>query len=451
MSRVALIGENSIEYVSALVDIWNHGNCAVLLDWRMPFQTLWKMMKEANVETCFIEKSLFDKINNVNVETVEFFCFETKRRGAESLPDHIYDKFHENYSKDEAVIIYSSGTTGNAKGIILSHFAINTNADAIIDYMRPNSNDCMYITKPLSHSSSITGELLVALKTRMKLVVAPTVVPPRFVFNNINKFGVSIICLNPTLLSMYADGYEKTDLMLPSLKKIYVSGAILNEKVYEKAHKVFQNIKIYNIYGLSEAGPRVSAQRDNYCNRTSVGKALNGVEIAIVDEVGIPVPEGETGIIHVNTPSLFLGYVNGDKQLASKYRNWLNTGDVGYFDNCGELHIVGRSDDVIGIGAHKIYPSQIENLIMELGNVKECVVTTIEVDGANILCCLYASNNQLRLDIKNILGKFLMKHEIPKVFIKTDVIPKTPNGKISAKLASDIISKQIRGMKCNDQ
>lgn len=75
MCRVALIGENSIGYVDTLLDIWNNGDCAVLLDWRIPFQTLKEMMKEADVHKCFIERCLFDKLGNNITNDVSFFTF----------------------------------------------------------------------------------------------------------------------------------------------------------------------------------------------------------------------------------------------------------------------------------------------------------------------------------------------------------------------------------------
>ena len=283
MSRIALIGENSIGYVNKLIDIWNNGDCAVLLDWRIPFSTLIQMMSEADVHICFIEKSLLDKIEH-KIDSVNFISYEKENRSAELLPDGVYEKFRDNYGRNEAVVIYSSGTTGKSKGIILSHFAINTNADAIIDYMNLRENDCMYIAKTLSHSSTLTGELLVALKTHTPIVIAPTIVPPRYVFNNINRFNITIICLNPTLLSMFADEYKRSKYGLSYLKTIYVSGSILNNKVYDKAQTVFSNVAIYNVYGLSEAGPRVAAQRFDCCKSNSVGKAIAGVEIKIVDE-----------------------------------------------------------------------------------------------------------------------------------------------------------------------
>ncbi len=199
MSRVALMGENSVEYVSTLLDIWNNGDCAVLLDWRIPFGTAVDMMREAGVTRCYIEKRFLRQIRIPLPAGLVWITYERNSNTAEELPRELYRKFRVNDSCDEAVVLYSSGTTGKAKGIVLTHFALQTNADAILDYMLPQKNDCMYIAKTLSHSSTLTGELLVALKAGMQLVVGPVIVPPRLVLHRI-----SILCLNPTLLAAYA-------------------------------------------------------------------------------------------------------------------------------------------------------------------------------------------------------------------------------------------------------
>ena len=445
MKRIALIGENSVEYIDMLVDIWNSGNCAVLIDCQIPPQTAVKMMYEAQVRKCYIEHKYYAKIYAVLDKNVELIPYEKENTSARLLPTETYDRFQENYSKDEAVVIYSSGTTGKSKGIILSHFAINTNADAIIDYMQPDDSDRMYIVKNLTHSSSITGELLVALKTRMPLLIAPVVVPPRIVLQNIAKYGVTIIGVNPLLLTMYCKEYEHKKYDLSTLKKIYVSGALLNDKTYETAHKVFRDQEIYNVYGLSEAGPRVSAQRRACCKGNSVGKAIKGVELVVVDERGNIVPNGERGSIHVNTPSRFNGYIQGEVKHKSLYKDWLNTGDIGYLDEHNELHIIGRIDDMIVIGAHKIYPTEVERLVQAAADIRECVVAMVNFKGEDVLCCLYVSDEEMRADIKSILGASLMKYEIPKLFVRTDAIPKTRNGKISSKDVKETIKRELEG------
>lgn len=440
MSRVALIGENSIGYVNALLDIWNHGDCAVLIDWRIPFETAVDMMKEADVKKCYIETGVYPEIFDEEHSSVLLERYEKLNLKAEELPSSIYDKFRENYSKEEAVVIYSSGTTGKSKGIILSHFAINMNADAIIDYMKPTSDDCIYICKTLSHSSTLVGELLVALKTKTKLIVAPVIVPPRYVLNNLEKYGVTILCVNPTLLSLYADSYIPSKFNLSVLRTIYVSGSILNDNVYTKAHETFSGTSIYNVYGLSEAGPRVTAQTENSSKSNSVGKPIKGVQIQIVDEQGKLLPRGDRGILHVSTQSQFNGYVVGSQKHLSLYKTWLNTGDIGYIDNDGELHIVGRVDDVIIIDSHKIYPSTIEGIIMESRLVKECVVFKIEKNKKTYMGCLYVGMKDETITLRNYLKKVLMPYEIPDIIQRSSFIPKTVTGKITRQKVMELIS-----------
>ena len=435
MSRVALIGENSVEYVNALLDIWNSGDCAVLIDWRIPFQTAVEMMQEAGVHTCYFEKKLLDKAFSAFVKDISFLPYERKTASAECLPESFYVKFKQNYSKKEAIVLYSSGTTGRSKGIILSHFAINTNADAIIDYMKLTTTDCIYIAKTLSHSSTLTGELLVALKTHTKLVIAPTIVPPRYIIGSISKFNVTIVCLNPILLSMFADEIKRGNYDIISLRTIYVSGSVLNDNIYVKAHQIFKDIAIYNVYGLSEAGPRVSAQRSDCCKSNSVGRELINVDIIVVDGKGNPVPIEERGIVHINTPSCYDGYISGNEKCKSLYLGWLNTGDVGFFDINGELHIVDRTDDVIIIDSHKIYPQSIVNDILQINGILDCAVfpieTTCNKERTTIICFyLSGSMNNLSETIRRTLLETHPKYEVPDEFICVSNIERNSSGKI---------------------
>ena len=439
--RIGLIGENSIEYINYLIDIWNNDDCAVLIDWRIPFKTAVEMMKEAGVAICYLEDKKYDLKESCS--EIKFIIYTCKSNSAEFLPAVIYEKFKENYSKYEAIVLYSSGTTGEEKGIILSHYAINTNADAIIDYMNLSNEDCIYIAKVFSHSSTLTGELLVALKTRAKLVIAPTIVPPRFVFKNIEKFSVNIICLNPTLLQKYVKEYGTGKYAILTLKKIYVSGSILKYKIYDAAHSIFKDIKIYNVYGLSEAGPRITAQREDCCISNSVGKPIKDVEIQIVNDYGNLVKQGERGIIHVNTPCQFNGYLIGNKKNNSLYKGWLNTGDIGFIDENDELHILDRIDDVIIIDSHKIYPSDVETKITENTSITECVVVKLTIKDNEFIGCLYVGDYDNANMIKEIVAHILMMHEIPRLFLKREAIPRTLNGKIDKNEAKKLLENVL--------
>lgn len=443
MSRVALIGENSIAYINRLINIWNDNDCAVLIDCQIPPKAAVKMMVEAKVERCYIEHKYYDGLREIFDASIDIIPYEKENTLPQLLPEVIYEQFQEKYEKSEAIVIYSSGTTGEAKGIILSHYAINTNADAIIDYMQLDNKDLIYIVKNLTHSSTLIGELLVALKIRMPLLLAPIAVPPRYALKNVVKFGVTVLGVNPVLLSMYCDEYKNKKYDLSTLKKIYVSGSILKHNIYERAKNTFLGQQIFNVYGLSEAGPRVAAQRYGCCRSNSVGKAINGVEIVCVDEYGNIVSEDELGIIHVNTPSKFNGYIHGNIKHSSLYKDWLNTGDVGYIDNNGELYIVSRIDDMINIGGLKLYPDEVECHIQSVANIQESAVSMVNFQNNDILCCIYVSEKEIRQDIKNILNAILMKHEIPELFIRVSFIPRTWSGKVDINKVKEIILQEL--------
>lgn len=445
--RIALIGDNSLEFIKLLFSIWNHRGCAVLIDPQTPVSVAIEMMHDANVKKCYVERQYYSKLEENFNKKIEMIPYDSTHSTAQLLSPILYKEFRICYSKDEAVIIYSSGTTGKSKGIILSHYAINTNADAIIDYMKLVPDDRMYLLRNLTHSSTITGELLVAIKAQIPILIAPVKMPPRYVLNNIAKHSITIIGLNPSLLSLYVNEYRKGIYDIPTLKKVYVSGSILNDKTYNMAHKTFPNVEIYNVYGLSEAAPRIAAQRKECSKSNSVGKPILGVKIVVVDDNGSIVPKGVSGVIHVSTPSIFDGYICGQSKHKSKYQGWLNTGDIGYFDENDELHIVARVDDMIIIDAHKIYPSDVEKCICQHLQIEECMVTSICYDGKDLLCCLYVSKEEMQTSIINQLKNTLNIYEIPKVFIKTDNIPRTLNGKISHKSSIEKIYQYLKEIK----
>ena len=446
MGRIGLIGENSVEYVDRLLNIWNSGDCAVLIDWRIPLQTAIEMLKEANVQICYIEEKLF--VPTISYGELTIRKYNVTHGEPILLPSSFYVKYAPNNSRDEAVIIYSSGTTGKSKGIVLSHYAISINADSILDYMAPTDNDTIYTIRLFSHSSTLTGELLVALRSKCKLLIAQSIILPRFVYQNIAKFSVTILGVNPTILSLLADHFRKYSETVPSLRTIYVSGSILSDSIYNKAHSVFENVKVYNVYGLTEAGPRVSAQRENCCRNNSVGKPIKNVEVAIVDDNGIPTSVDIPGYVHVYTPSLYTAYTTGSSKNPSLYKNWLNTGDIGYFDRFGELHITNRSDDVIISDSYKIYPGDVEKTILKITSlISECIVTGVNLDDRIVIACLYVGAHINEYNIKHKLSHYLPKYEIPSLFINCNQLPKTLTGKISRIDAKKYILNYISSKK----
>ena len=137
---------------------------------------------------------------------------------------------------------------------------------------------------------------------------------------------------------------------------------------------------------------------------------------------------------------MFSGYVTGIQKHASLYHGWLNTGDIGFWDKFGELHVVGRVDDVIICDAHKIYPSDVEKLILENPSISDCAISRCTVNGLETIGCLYVSNRECTAEIIHQIKDRLAKYEIPKRYLRTEVIPHNSRGKVDRKAAADILS-----------
>lgn len=441
--RVGLVFDNSVKCIELIIKIWNDGDCVVFPDWRIPKHKIVEMLTRCDVEKCYIASSIFAKWDLCEPCNINFIPIDDSEEKSGMVPEKIMNQYHTDYSEKEALILFSSGTTGNAKGIVLSRKAIEKNADAIINYMQLKEDDVFYILKTLAHSSTIVGELLVALKSKCGIVISPSVYAPPLVLRNISKYQVTITCMNPTLLWIYSKLVNKSKENIDSLKTIYVSGAILSNELMESAKRAFKNVEIFNVYGLTEAGPRVSAQyKGEKWQSGSVGKAIKGVKIAVVDKDGEPVKNGERGIVHVKTDYLFSGYSSGEKLRESYYQGWFNTGDVGYKLE-DELFITGRWDNMIIHGAHNVFPEDIEKTINEVKGIDECVVFGVndEIDGEMIIC-YYSSDNDIENDIRTYCKDKLATYEVPKKICKVERIPKTENGKISRRLARESYMKR---------
>ena len=328
------------------------------------------------------------------------------------LPKSVRDMFKPRYDDSEAVIVYSSGTTGKHKGISLSHRAINNNADSVIDYMKPSESDCLYLNKKLTHCSSLVGEFLVSLKTGANILLAPVVIPPRVAFKYITEFKVTVLCCNPYLLDLYADEAERTGHFPESVTKIYTSGDIVSEKAIEKARKLF-NRPVYNAYGQTECGPRISVQTEEYCHGNSAGKPIKNVDVKI----------DKSGEVLVKTNALFSGYTAGMKEIPEE---WHRTGDLGYIDSNGELFIIGRTDNMIVTGSHNVYPETVEQTITDNTDIADCLVYK---DAVN-LACDYVSPGVINpAAVIRTLKQLLLPYEIPRTYKRVKSISRNQNGK----------------------
>lgn len=444
--RIGLIGDNSIKYVDILLNILLSGDTAVLMDWRIPLNVSLNILQEVGVHECFLESKKFK--TNCLGEKINLIMYENEQNAAKEIPLLMYEKYRiisKNLSNTDALVFFSSGTTGKAKGIRLSFSAINNNVDAIIEYMKPKKNDTILITKSMSHSSTLIGELFVGLKSSSKLIVAPTTIHPSIVLKNIMQYNVSIWCLNPTLLCVFSKLASRGTYNINSLKRIYISGSIASKQILLEANERFKNVLIINMYGLTEAGPRVTVQRSCAINKFgSVGSPVNGVKIKIIAEDRKELSSYLTGIVHVKSSSIMNGYLNG-KCRKSLYNDWLNTGDLGFIDDDGDLYIVGRVDNMILQGSHKVYPEEVEIKLKQHKLIDDCIVFGVKHDiyGERIIC-LYLSGESIKnIELRRYCANLMAPYEIPSEFLKVKMLPYNSNGKLERYKAKKMYEEEF--------
>lgn len=342
---------------------------------------------------------------------------------------------------DPALILFSSGTTGQPKGIVLSHRAIINNMKAIAAYLQPCKDDIFYIAKSMVHSSTITGEILLAIYSGANIIALKPALAFSQTLKRIEAHRPSILCIPPSLLHFIANDKSGAS-RLQSLRIIHVSGSIINKENFKRTQQLLPHVKLYNGYGLTEVSPRVSQTcgSDTY-EFGSIGEPIQGVQVEIRKEDGAICNPGETGELYVQSNAMMEGYWrNGAIDNSMITSGWLATGDIGYMTASGDLVVTGRKDDMIITGAHNVLPNDVEEVIMQSGYVDDCMVFGVddEVLGQRVVCA-YTSSSSKDSQLKAWCSKHLSAYQVPKNFYQWDEIPVNANGKKSRKLVSVVI------------
>jgi long-chain acyl-CoA synthetase len=286
-------------------------------------------------------------------------------------------------ANDLAIILYTSGTTGKPKGVMISHKNQISNllsaAHTYIDHVRGITNDepsPSLSALPLAHAFGLTVSNLAYLSG------SPIVLMSKFeldkVFENIQKFKVKTMPAVPAMILAMLNYPEAAKYDTSSLETVVSGSAPLPAAVLYGFEKKF-GATIREGYGLSEATTAVSGHPENKPIKPgSVGVPGHGVEVRIVDNDQNDVPPGERGEIIVRGENVMLGYYNNPTATAETIRNgWLHTGDVGYMDEDGYIYIVERVKDLIIRNGQNVYPRDSEEILAKHPAVLEVAVVGV--------------------------------------------------------------------------
>lgn len=338
--------------------------------------------------------------------------------------------------KDAAVILCTSGTTGTPKGVILSTQGLQQNVEKIHRYFAVKSKDRILIARPLYHCAVLVGEFLTALRGGLDIGFFDEKYSPAAVLQFARKHKISVLGGTPTLLH-HLSAFIRRDGEPHRIRAIAISGECLQEPVARRIRQGFPGTDIYHVYGLTEAGPRVSWLPPESFDQmpTSVGIPLAGVQIKIGEEDGTPLPAYTHGHIFIRTPCRMLGYYN-DRDATDRVfvDGWLNTGDIGYQDALGYLFILSRADDRIIQGGMNIYPREVEAGLAELTFIQECMVYGAAGKvGQHIAAAVVLRPEYREMTEKELLAHMetvLAPYQMPSELQVVEALPRNASGKI---------------------
>jgi long-chain acyl-CoA synthetase len=281
---------------------------------------------------------------------------------------------HAAQPDETAVILYTSGTTGEPKGAELTHMNMIMNAMITADLFRPaldpspDALNTTLVTLPLFHSTGQTAQMNASLYAGSRIVLLPRF-EPAVVLETMRREEVTSWTAVPTmywslLQHATADGGDVAAIG-KSLRLCASGGAPMPVAVMEQFERTF-GVRILEGYGLSETAPVATF---NHVHRASkpgtVGQPLFGVEVACLDDADRPVATGERGEVCIRGHNIMKGYYKRPDATAEAMRSgWFHTGDVGILDRDGYLAIVDRKKDMILRGGFNVYPRELEELLM---------------------------------------------------------------------------------------
>ena len=337
---------------------------------------------------------------------------------------------------DLAVILYTAGTTGQPKGVALSHANLLSNARSAASLYELDRTQWSLAVLPLSHSYGLT--LMNASHILGTRGVLLRWFNPELVLETIQRYRVQQMAGVPTMF-VYLLNFADADRFDTSSMKLWGSGAApLPVEIVEPFEKRFGG-RLLEGYGLTEASPVVSAHRYSGERRLgSVGQPIPGVDVAIVDDDDRALPVGEVGEVCVRGPSVMLGYYRMPEETARTIRNgWLHTGDMGRLDVDGFLYIVERKKELIIRGGFNIYPREVEEVLYAHPAVAEAAVVGMRdaVMGEDVLAFVVpkAGAAPTAADLMAFCQERLAKYKCPKQVRFVETLPKSPIGKILRK------------------
>ena len=338
-----------------------------------------------------------------------------------------------------AALVYTSGTTGRPKGVMLSHQALVFVIGSIAEYLRLGSDDRILSILPLAYTYGLS-QLLLGVRVGGTLLLERTFAFPARTLERMQAEAATVFAAVPTvyatLLGMtHPRPYE-------SIRCLTNAAAALPPALHDGIQRLFPNARLYRMYGQTECvrisylEPELIASRP-----TSVGRAIPGTEAFVLNDDGQPVAPGETGMLYVRGPHLMTGYWGDPDLTAERLRGGpdggervLCTNDHFTVDEDGLLYFVGRTDDIVKTRGEKVSTVEVENVLQGLAGVRQAAVVGVPDErlgeAVRAYVVLDGSAALTQEDILRFARTKLENFMVPREVVIVDDLPHTESGKI---------------------
>lgn len=442
--HVGLLLPTSAAYPMALLGAWIAGKVAVPVNYLLGQNERTHLINDSGLKTIITVKPMLDFIG-----------------GADKLPPHVRVllledmprdpvpplRFPPLYADDDlALLLYTSGTSGLPKGVMLTHGNLKSEINAIRQHISIKSNDVFLGVLPQFHCFGLSALTLLPLAVGVKVVYTARFVPGKIV-GLIRQHRPTVFMAVPSMYSALLSAKSAKPEDFTSIRLPVSGGEPLPEDVYNQIRDRF-GVKLLEGYGLTETSPATNWSLPQLAIRHSVGTPLPGVRNYIVDDHDNAVATGVDGHILIAGPVVMKGYHNLPQldlevfvqlidPLDNEEKRFFRTGDIGHVDKVGRLFITGRHKEMMIIGGENVFPREIEEVLNQYPGIRsaavigkpdtsrgEVPVAFIELEDANTF-----DESAIRSHCKQHLASF----KVPRKIICKNELPKNPTGKIQRK------------------
>lgn len=450
--RVAILASNSDYYHEALLACWWFGAVASPVNSRWSTAEIRYALEDSGSTVLLVDEN-FASVGSTLREacpglTTVVYC------GNDRVPDGMLDYervIAEAIPVDDlrvggdtlALLLYTGGTTGVPKGVMISHQALMTSAlGTLAAGGVAISNGTNLAVNPLFHIAGIVGWLAQSLMGGTQVFVPNF--SPRTFLEAVDRYRPTTVGLVPTMLQMLVahkneTGEDATTYDLSSVRILRYGASPISPTLLGQVMQMFPNSSFAQGYGMTETAHISMLSPADHLEGgdllRSAGRALPHCELKIVDPAGSELPPGEVGEIVTFGSHVMLGYWNKPKETAEVLRSgWMHTGDAGYLDARGYLFIVDRIKDMIVTGGENVYSTEVENALAQHESVAACSVIGLpdaqwgeRVHAVVVLRHGFdADADELRAHVKTLIAGY----KSPRTFQFVDALPLSAAGKV---------------------